>query len=148
MILGIAKRLDRDVAEKALIFGRTIEVVAARQVPQDRVALRELQLAVAKQRELAERQMPNGFGGMMSFVVTGGRDGAVQVINGFDLIPTIPSFGTSRTIATHPATHTHSNMKSEEREAVGIFDGLIRLSVGLEDPKDIIADLDQALESL
>jgi cystathionine beta-lyase/cystathionine gamma-synthase len=100
------------------------------------------------QRELAERQMPEGFGGLMSFEVQGGREGAVQVIDSFQLIPTIPSFGTTRSIATHPATHTHNNMEPEEREAVGIFDGLIRLSVGLEDPKDITADLDQALDRL
>ena len=100
------------------------------------------------QRELAKRQMPNGFGGLLSFEVEGGREGAVQVMNSFQLIPIIPSFGTSRTIATHPATHTHCNMKPEEREAVGIYDGLIRLSVGLEDPEDLIADLEQALDKL
>jgi O-succinylhomoserine sulfhydrylase len=80
--------------------------------------------------------------------VEGGREGAVQAINSFRLIPTVPSFGTSRTIATHPATHTHCNMKPEERDAVGIYDGLIRLSVGLEDPEDLIADLEQALETI
>jgi cystathionine beta-lyase/cystathionine gamma-synthase len=100
------------------------------------------------QRELAKQQMPDGFGGLLSFEVLGGREGAIQVINSFELIPIVPSFGTSRTIVTHPATHTHCNMKLEEREAVGIYDGLIRLSVGLEDPEDIIADLDQALEKL
>jgi cystathionine beta-lyase/cystathionine gamma-synthase len=100
------------------------------------------------QRELAKRQMPDGFGGLLSFEVTGGREGALQVINSLRLIPIVPSFGTSRTIVTHPATHTHCNMKREEREAVGIFDGLIRLSVGLEDPEDLIADLEQALDKL
>jgi len=100
------------------------------------------------QRELAKRQMPHGFGGLLSFEVVGGREGAVRVINSFQLITIVPSFGTSRTIATHPATHTHCNMSPEEREAVGIYDGLIRLSVGLEDPEDIIADLDQALSKI
>jgi cystathionine beta-lyase/cystathionine gamma-synthase len=100
------------------------------------------------QRELAKRQMPDGFGGLLSFEVEGGREGAVQVINSLRLIPIVPSFGTSRTIVTHPATHTHCNMTRDEREAVGIFDGLIRLSVGLEDPQDIIADLEQALDTL
>jgi cystathionine beta-lyase/cystathionine gamma-synthase len=100
------------------------------------------------QRELAKRQMPHGFGGLLSFEVVGGRAGAVRAINSFRLIPIVPSFGTSRTIATHPATHTHCNMKLEEREAVGIYDGLIRLSVGLEDAEDVIADLDQALDKL
>ena len=100
------------------------------------------------QRELAERQMPKGFGGLISFVVQGGKEGAVQAIDSFQLIPTIPSFGTTRTIVTHPATHTHCNMEPEEREAVGIFGGLIRLSVGLEDPNDIIADLEQGLDKI
>jgi cystathionine beta-lyase/cystathionine gamma-synthase len=100
------------------------------------------------QRELAKRQMPHGFGGLLSFEVEGGLEGAKQVINSLQLIPIVPSFGTSRTIVTHPATHTHCNMKLEEREAVGIYDGLIRLSVGLEDPEDIIADLEQALIKL
>jgi len=100
------------------------------------------------QRELAKRQMPNGFGGLMSFVVDGGKEGAVKVTESFQMISLVPSFGTSRTIVTHPATHTHCNMTPEEREAVGIFDGLLRLSVGLEDPEDIIADLEQALDKL
>jgi methionine-gamma-lyase len=100
------------------------------------------------QQELARRQMPDGYGGLLSFEVVGGREGAVQAINSFELIPIIPSFGTSRTIATHCATHTHSNMTPEERDAVGIYDGLIRLSVGLEDPEDLITDLDQAFEKI
>ncbi len=99
-------------------------------------------------RELAKRQMPDGFGGLMSFVVEGGAEGAKKVIEAFELISIVPSFGTSRTIVTHPATHTHCNMKREERDAVGIFDGLIRLSVGLEGPEDILADLEQALDTL
>jgi len=64
------------------------------------------------------------------------------------LIPIAVTFGTSRTIATHPASHTHFPMTPEERESAGIYDGLIRLSIGLEDPKDIIADLEQALDKL
>jgi methionine-gamma-lyase len=100
------------------------------------------------QHELAKRQMSKGFGGMLSFVVVGGREGAVKVIEACQMIAIVPSFGTSRTIATHPATHTHDRMRPEEREAAGIYDGLIRLSVGLEEPEDIIADLEQALDKL
>jgi len=100
------------------------------------------------QHALAKLQMPNGFGGMLSFVVDGGRDGAIKTIEAFQMIAIIPSFGTSRTIATHPATHTHDGMTFQERKAAGIYDGLIRLSVGLENPEDIIADLDQALNKL
>jgi cystathionine beta-lyase/cystathionine gamma-synthase len=100
------------------------------------------------QHELAKRQMPDGCGGMMSFVVEGGTDGATTVMESFQMIPIAVTFGTSRTIATHPASHTHWPMTPEEREAAGIYDGLIRLSVGLEEPEDIIADLEQALDKL
>jgi cystathionine beta-lyase/cystathionine gamma-synthase len=81
-------------------------------------------------------------------VVEGGLEGAVKVMEPFQLISIVPGFGTSRTIVTHPATHTHCNMKREEQEAVGIYDGLIRLSVGLEDPEDVLADLEQTLDKL
>jgi cystathionine beta-lyase/cystathionine gamma-synthase len=97
------------------------------------------------QHELAQRQMPKGFGGLISFIVKGGRQGAVKTMESFKMIPIVPSFGTSRTIATHPATHTHPYMKPDERKKAGIADGLIRLSVGLEDTEDIIGDLEQAL---
>jgi cystathionine beta-lyase/cystathionine gamma-synthase len=66
----------------------------------------------------------------------------------FRMIPIVVTFGTSRTVATHPASHTHWPMTPEERKAAGIDDGMIRLSVGLEDPEDIIADLEQALSKL
>jgi len=100
------------------------------------------------QYELARHQMPDGCGGMMSFQVEGGLDGAATVMESFQMIPMVVTFGTSRTVATHPASHTHWPMTPEEREAAGIYDGLIRLSVGLEEPKDIIADLEQALDKL
>jgi len=100
------------------------------------------------QRELAKRQMPNGYGVLLSFVVDGGLDGATKVMEACKMITIIPSFGTSRTVAMHPASHSHFGMTPEEREAAGIYDGLIRLSIGLEDSKDIIADLEQALDKL
>ena len=96
------------------------------------------------QYELAQKQM-KGPGGLMSFVVTGGMKSAATVMNSFRLICHAVTFGTSRTICMHPATITHEHMTPEERAAVGIDDGLIRLSVGLEDPDDLIADLNQAL---
>jgi methionine-gamma-lyase len=99
------------------------------------------------QHELARRQM-RAHGGLMSFVVTGGISGAAKLMNSFELIVHAVTFGTSRTICMHPATITHEHMTPEERAAAGIDDGLIRLSVGLEDPRDIIADLDQALSKL
>jgi methionine-gamma-lyase len=98
------------------------------------------------QHDLARRQMSAG-GGMLSFVVPGGMEGAARVIDSFELITHAVTFGTSRTICMHPPTITHEHMTPEERAQAGIADGLIRLSVGLEDVDDLIADLDQALAS-
>jgi len=96
------------------------------------------------QHHLAERQM-EAAGGMLSFVVPGGMAGAGEVIDRFDLITHAVTFGTSRTICMHPPTITHEHLTPEERAQAGIADGLIRLSVGLENPGDLIRDLDQAL---
>ena len=96
------------------------------------------------QYELARRQMAAP-GGMLSFVVEGGMAGAARVMDRLRLIVHAVTFGTSRTICMHPATITHEHMTSQERAAAGIHDGLIRLSVGLEEPADLLADLEQAL---
>jgi cystathionine beta-lyase/cystathionine gamma-synthase len=87
-------------------------------------------------------------GGLLSFVVPNGMAGAAAVMNAFKLIVHAVTFGTSKTICMHPATITHGHMTPRERTEAGIDDGLIRFSVGLENPEDIIADLDQALSSL
>jgi cystathionine beta-lyase/cystathionine gamma-synthase len=99
------------------------------------------------QHALACRQMA-GHGGLLSFVVPGGMAGAAAVMDAVELIVHAVTFGTSRTICMHPPTITHEHLTPEERAAAGIDDGLIRLSVGLEDPADLIADLDRALASL
>ena len=104
-------------------------------------------LCTHPQHELAKRQMKAG-GGMLSFVVPGGIPGARTVMDSFKLVIHAVTFGTSRTICMHPRTITHEHMTQAERDAAGIDDGLIRLSVGLETPQDIIADLDQALARL
>jgi len=99
------------------------------------------------QHELACRQM-SGHGGLLSFVAPSGIPGAARLMNSLRLIVHAVTFGTSRTICMHPPTITHEHMSAEERAAAGIHDGLIRLSVGLENPEDLISDLDQALVSL
>ncbi len=99
------------------------------------------------QYELSSRQMKTG-GGMLSFVVSGGIPSARTLMNNFKLIIHAVTFGTSRTICMHPRTITHEHMTQEERDLAGIDDGLIRVSVGLEDPDDLLADLDQALSKL
>ena len=87
-------------------------------------------------------------GGLLSFVAPGGMSGAASVMNELKLIVHAVTFGTSRTICMHPPTITHEHMTPEERQAAGIDDGLIRLSVGLENPEDLIEDLDQALKAV
>ncbi len=99
------------------------------------------------QYDLGQRQM-TGSGGLLSFVVPGEMRGAATVMDSLQLVTHAVTFGTSRTICMHPATITHEHMTPEERTAVGIDDGLIRLSVGLENVEDVIADLDQALGKL
>jgi cystathionine beta-lyase/cystathionine gamma-synthase len=104
-------------------------------------------LATHPQYELSRSQM-KAPGGMLSFVVVGGMAGAAAVMDSLGLICHAVTFGTSRTICMHPATITHEHMTPEERAEAGIDDGLIRLSVGLEDPADLVADLEQALARL
>jgi methionine-gamma-lyase len=99
------------------------------------------------QFELARRQM-KAHGGLLSFIVPGGMQGAAKVMNSLTLIVHAVTFGTSRTICMHPRTITHEHMTQAERDEAGIDDGLIRLSVGLEDAQDVIADLEQALARL
>jgi len=99
------------------------------------------------QYALAQRQM-KAPGGLLSFVVPGGMRGAAAVMDSLQLVIHAVTFGTSRTICMHPATITHEHMTPQERAIAGIDDGLIRLSVGLENAEDIIADLDQALSKL
>jgi methionine-gamma-lyase len=128
---------------------RNAEIVAAYLAQHPRVrGVNYPGLPEHPQYELARQQMPDGCGGMMSFEVEGGPEGASTVIESFQMIPIVVTFGTSRTVATHPASHTHWPMTKEEREDAGIYDGLIRLSVGLEDAEDILADLEQSLDRL
>ncbi len=99
------------------------------------------------QHDLARRQM-TCHGGLLSFVVPDGMKGAAAVMDSVRLVIHAVTFGTSRTICMHPATITHEHLTPDERAAAGIDDGLIRLSVGLENAEDVIADLDQALGRL
>ncbi len=92
------------------------------------------------QHELAKSQMSNG-GSMVAFVVDKGREGAFAFMNAFKVIAISNNLGDARSLATHPATTTHMRVSEEERARLGITDGAIRLSVGLEDPADLIDDL-------
>ncbi len=96
------------------------------------------------QHALAQRQM-DGFGGMISFEVAGGYEGATRLLGRVNLCSLAVSLGNVDTLIEHPASMTHANVDPEHRAKVGITDGLVRLSVGLEAAEDIIADLKQAL---
>ena len=97
--------------------------------------------------EIAAKQMKD-FGGMMSFEVKGGRAAGAKLVNSLKLVTLAVSLGDAETLIEHPASMTHSTYTEDELEASGIAAGLIRLSVGLENYEDIIADLKQALDTL
>ena len=96
---------------------------------------------------VAKEQM-SGFSGMISFELTGGITAGKTVMNSVKLAKLAESLGAVETMITHPATMTHSDVPKEEREARGLTDGLVRISVGIENPDDIIADLKQALNQV
>lgn len=98
------------------------------------------------QHELAKRQMKAG-GGIVTFVVKGGIERAKRFLDALNMACITSNLGDSRTIATHPASTTHSKLSEEERQQLGIQPGSIRISVGLEDIGDIIGDITQALEN-
>ena len=97
------------------------------------------------QHDLAIKQMKAG-GGILTLTVKGGLQRAQRFIDKLQMISITPNLGDSRSIVTHPASTTHSKLSAEERQKVGITDGLIRLSVGLEHYEDILQDVERALE--
>lgn len=97
-------------------------------------------LASHPQHELAKKQQ-SGFGGIVAFDVDGGQDAAWRLIDGTRLLSITANLGDTRSTITHPATTTHGKLTPEQRREAGIGDGLVRISVGLEDVRDIIGDL-------
>ncbi len=96
------------------------------------------------QHELAKKQM-DGFGGMLSFEMKGGIQAGERLIDNVGLFRVAVSLGEADSLIQHPATMTHSFVSREERMKAGISDGLVRMSVGIEDAEDLLADLEQAL---
>jgi len=96
------------------------------------------------QRELAQRQM-SGFGGMVSFEVKGGLEPARRVVERTQLFTLAESLGGGESLIELPAVMTHASIPTETRRAHGVADGLVRISVGIEDVADLISDLDRAL---
>ena len=96
------------------------------------------------QHELSKRQM-SGFGSMIAFELKGGLEAGRIVMDNVHLAGLAVSLGGVETLISHPASMTHAGMAKADRQAAGITDGLVRLSVGIEDVEDIISDLEQAL---
>ena len=94
---------------------------------------------------LASEYLPRGCGGILAFGIKGGLDAGRAFIEGCSLISHLANVGDAKSLVIHPASTTHRNSRPRTRQAAGIGDDLIRLSVGLEDVEDIVWDLDRAL---
>jgi cystathionine gamma-synthase len=97
--------------------------------------------------ELAKRQM-KGFGAVVTFEIDGNLEQTLKFLGGLELCMLGPSLGGPETLVTHPALNSYYNISREERYRLGIIDELVRLSVGLEDPRDIISDLEQGFAKM
>lgn len=133
-------RMDRHVAnaQKVLEFLKQQELVKKIYYPFD---------VQHPQYEIAKQQMRQG-GGLISFEIEGGKKQAQQFLDSLSLIKIAVSLGDAETLIQHPATMTHAVVPQENREAMGISDSLLRLSVGLEHTDDLIADLNYAFEQV
>ncbi len=98
------------------------------------------------QHELAKKYLPNGSCGVISFGIKGGREEAAKFMDSLRLAAIVTHVADTRTCVLHPASTTHRQMNDDELVAAGVSPDLIRLSVGIEDVRDLIADIDQALE--
>lgn len=137
------KTLELRVREQCRTAARLAEFLRA-----DRRVTRVLYPGLADHpgHELARRQMQGGFGAMLSFEVGGGLDAAKRVVESTQLFQLAVSLGAVESLIEQPASMSHASYDRADRLTHGIADGLIRLSVGLEDPDDLQADLEQALE--
>ncbi|HBD92380.1 MAG: O-succinylhomoserine sulfhydrylase [Rhodobacteraceae bacterium GWE1_64_9] len=104
-------------------------------------------LASHAQHDLAMAQMCSG-GTMVAFDIKGGKEAAFRFMNALEIIKISNNLGDAKSIATHPATTTHQRLPQDQKDSLGITPGLIRLSVGLEDAGDLIADLNRALAAI
>lgn len=104
-------------------------------------------LSSHKQAALAERQLGAG-GTMLAIELSGGKEAAFSFLNALDIIVISNNLGDAKSIVTHPATTTHQRLSADQRSVLGISDGLVRLSVGIEDPGDLIDDILTALDAV
>lgn len=105
-------------------------------------------LKSSKYHELAKKYLKNGFGGVLSFKVKGGAEQADKLINSLGLISHLANVGDAKSLIIHPAATTHEQLEEKDKIATGAIPGLLRISVGIENIKDIKADLDQAFSKL
>jgi O-acetylhomoserine (thiol)-lyase len=99
------------------------------------------------QHDIAKKYLTNGFGSLMGFGIKGGLPAGVRFINNVKLLSHLANIGDAKTLVIHPASTTHSQLTEKEQAATGVTPEFIRLSVGIEDVQDIIADIDQALKA-
>ncbi len=104
-------------------------------------------VATHPDHDLAQRLLPKGAGAILSFGVVGGREAGRRFIENVQLASHLANVGDAKTLVLHPASTTHRQLSAEDLTAAGVGEDLIRLSVGLEDPEDIIADLSRALRA-
>ena len=133
--------------DKAFANAREVAAWLAAQPNVERVAYLGSTAPGSRETEVIERQS-SASGATFSFVVKGGREAAFKVLDRLEVIKLAVSLGGTESLACHPGSTTHSGVSANERIAIGIDEGMIRLSIGVEAPKDLIADLGRALESL
>jgi len=133
----LAVRMDKH-CENALVLAKHLEK------KKEVISVRYPFLPSHPNYDIAKKQMRHG-GGMVSFELKGGLESGKKFLNSLKMISFSANLGDTRSIAAHPASTTHSKLTTEERSDVGITDGLIRISVGLEHINDIIADVNQAI---
>jgi O-succinylhomoserine sulfhydrylase len=129
----------RRQSENSLAVGRFMESRVAKMLHPG--------LASHPQHNLAMSQM-SACGPIFSFILEGGREKAHGLLNALELIDISNNIGDSRSLMCHPASTTHHSVGPEAREDMGVVEGMLRLNVGLEDPQDLIADMDQALKAV
>jgi len=134
----LAVRMDRH-CDNALVLAKHLEAHS------NVLKVKYPFLSSHPQHLLAKKQMKAG-GGVVTFEIKGGVEAGRRFLNALKMISHSANLGDTRTIATHPASTTHSKLTDDERAAVGITPGLIRISVGLENTNDIIADIVQAMK--
>lgn len=104
-------------------------------------------LKSSKYYDLAQKYLPRGAGGVLSFEIKGGKEPAKKFINSLQLVSHLANVGDSKTLAIHPASTTHDQLSAEEQLKSGVTPGLVRISTGIEHIEDIIQDITQALEA-